>query len=435
MKEQSGIYLDFDEYLIEQEKKLNIIYKELVKNNEDKNAIKKFDRIVKSNLDYKGLLPCSKSYEGESLLTLSKTWMILILLKIKKGKAQQEQFLTLVNSSLTHELNEYNEYREFYEEQCEILFSEEEAIKQINLNPKLPKKINNNIDHDELKNYYIYLLFKPKYFQKVEFEELSKTKKIGKKSEKSNKNKKGLKSNNTSSIILDSGSDSEENDEKADRLNEKDMISKNRAKQPSSNIGAKNNKNSSNKNQKNKKKVTIEDDEDYEKINDILNKKGKSGNKKEEAKKEKKQNKRNSVKQKIIDKEDETSENEDIDIDKDINKSKENKKNKKNEKTSITDKKNKYKKKFEENEESEYEKNKKGKGKGKGKGKEKEKKDKKNEKEKKNKKEDKKKNRASSEKILELLGIDKSLIESDENEDEKEEEKTKKNSDQKNKKN
>ena len=105
MKDQGGVYIDFDEYLTEQEKNLNLIYKDLIKNNQDKNAIKKFDRIVKSKIDYKGLIPYSKSYEGESLLTLSKTWMILILIKITKGKAQQEQFLTLVNSSLTHSLN------------------------------------------------------------------------------------------------------------------------------------------------------------------------------------------------------------------------------------------------------------------------------------------------------------------------------------------
>ena len=358
MKDQSAMYLDFDEYLLEQEKKLNLIYKDLVKNNQDKNAIKKFDRIVKANIDYKGLLPCSKSFEGESLLTLSKTWMILILLKITKGKAQQEQFITLVNSSLTHELNEYDEYKEFYEDQCEILFSEEEAIKQINLHPKLPKKINNNIDHDELRGYYIYLLFKPKYFQKVDLEGLSKNKKVEKKSDK---NKKNLKSNNTSSIILNSGTDSEEDDEKADRLNEKDMISKNRAKQPSYKVGAKNKKNSiSNKTQKNKKETTIEDDEDYETINDIINKKGKSGNKKEEAKKgNKKQNKKSSAKQKTINLDDEISDDEDFDdtkMDIDMDKSKDNKKNKKNKKISINDKKNKNNKKtnkkFEEKEES-----------------------------------------------------------------------------------
>ena len=161
------MYIDFDEYLIEEEKKLNLIYKELLKNNQDKDSIKKFDRIVKSKIDYRGLLPCTKSYEGEMLLTLSKTWMIIILIKITKGKTQQEQFLTLINSSLTHELNEYEEYKAFYEEQCEVLFSDEEAINQINLNPQTPNKIDNSISHEELKDFYIYLLFRPKYFQKI----------------------------------------------------------------------------------------------------------------------------------------------------------------------------------------------------------------------------------------------------------------------------
>ena len=156
MKKQNFIYADLDDFLIEEEKKLNIIYKELLNNSKNKNSIKKFDKIIKSKLECRGLLPCSKSYEGESLLTLSKTWMILILIKISNGKAQQEDFLTLVNSSLTHELNEYNEYKEFYEEQCELLFSDEEAIKLINLHPNILNKIDINISHEELKTYYIY---------------------------------------------------------------------------------------------------------------------------------------------------------------------------------------------------------------------------------------------------------------------------------------
>ena len=48
MKEQNNLYEDFEEYLIEEEKKLDIIYKELLENNENKNSIKKFERIVKS---------------------------------------------------------------------------------------------------------------------------------------------------------------------------------------------------------------------------------------------------------------------------------------------------------------------------------------------------------------------------------------------------
>ena len=196
MKEQNNLYEDFEEYLIEEEKKLDIIYKELLENNENKNSIKKFERIVKSKIDYRGLLPCSKSYEGESLLTLSKTWMILILIKITKGKAQKDQFLLLVNSSLTHELNEYNEYKDFYIEQCELLFSDDEALRQINLNPKTPKKIDNSIEHEELKNYYIYLLFRPKYFQKTDLDGMEKIKKSNQKEEKNDKKRKSINEKN-----------------------------------------------------------------------------------------------------------------------------------------------------------------------------------------------------------------------------------------------
>ena len=307
MKLQNEIYIDFNEYLSEEEKKLNIIYKELLKNNEDKNAIQKFDRIVKSKIDYRGILPCSKSYEGESLLTLSKTWMVLILIKITKGKPQQEQFLTLVNSSLTRELNEYEEYKEFYEEQCEVLFSDEEAINQINVNPQTPEKIDNSISHDELKNYYIYLLFRPKYFQTVNLNAVSKYQKkeengninknrksdIYKNKEYKTKSNKKNKSNNSSKIDIENKSDTEDIDEKGDRLDEKDMISKNRSKQPSNKVGEKRNKNlNSNKNKKKNEK----EDLDYLKINDILNKKGKSEKKNEDKKSGKKQKKKSSSK-------------------------------------------------------------------------------------------------------------------------------------------
>ena len=426
MKAQNDIYIDFDEYLAEEEKKLNIIYKELLKNNQDKNAIKKFDRIVKLKIDYRGILPCSKSFEGESLLTLSKTWMVLILIKITKGKTQQEQFLTLVNSSLTHELNEYEEYKEFYEEQCEVLFSDEEAINQINLNPQTPDKIDNGISHEELKNYYIYLLFRPKYFQKVNLNNISKFKK---KEENDNKNKKRKsnnyknkeyktksnkknKSNNSSNIDIENKSDTEDIDEKGDRLDEKDMISKNRAKQPSNRVGAKTNKNSnSNRNKKNIEK----EDLDYLKINDILNKKGKSEKKSENKKSGKKQKKTSSSK---YDLEDKTSEDEDNDSL--INDNKKAKKNQNKKKVSLNDKKNQKKnRKYEEIEESEEEgttkkdKNKKEKQKN-----EKNNKNKKDKKDKKN-----KRSRVTAEKIFEMLGINRNLTEEEEEEDEEEEEK------------
>ena len=41
-----------------------------------------------------------------------------------------------MNSSLTRDLNEYEEYRQFYEDQCQQLFLDEEAINLINKNAK-----------------------------------------------------------------------------------------------------------------------------------------------------------------------------------------------------------------------------------------------------------------------------------------------------------
>lgn len=182
--------IDFKENLNELEKKLDEIFKELLSNCKNINSIKKFDNLIISKLDCKGLIPISKSYEGEEMLTLSKIWMILILLKITKEKKQQNDFLSLVNASLTHNLNDYNQYKKFYEEQCEILFSDEEAISRINLNSKFKYKIDNNINHNQLKEYYIYLLYNPKSFQKNFLENFQKITKIFSNEETDNKKKR-----------------------------------------------------------------------------------------------------------------------------------------------------------------------------------------------------------------------------------------------------
>jgi hypothetical protein len=174
---------------------------------------------MKFKVDFKNLIPSSKSFESENLLTLSKLWMILILLKINKGKKQQQDFLTLVNSSLTRDLNEYEEYRQFYEDQCEQLFSDEEAITLINKNPRKEEKLEKPLSHEEARNNYIYLLYRPEYFKKIDVESFSKIKKVKDKS-------KSRSSNKTSSYIEDLTKEDEtdENDEKGDRLNEDDMI-------------------------------------------------------------------------------------------------------------------------------------------------------------------------------------------------------------------
>ena len=424
MKEANKKYIDYDEYLKKEEKNLDNIYNDLLEDNEDKNAIKKFDRIVKSNIDYKGILPCSKSYQGESLLTLSKTWMIIILLKINKGRAQQDQFLTLVNSSLTHELNEYEEYRNFFNDQCELLFSEEEAIKGINFNPKLPKKLSGNISHEDLRNYYIYLLFKPQYFQKNDLEQMPKPQKrkyekkeMERSKSKSNKSKNdNKKSINDEDIYLESENDSE-NDEKGDRLDENDMISKNRTKLPKKKVSEKNKKTTNTTKEKINKRKNEKDDKDYITINNIINKKNKSENKEDKKKKKK------SMEKSYI-------EDEDIDME-DISETKKEKenKNKNKKKVSINEKKkNKnVKKKYEEESEEEDEEEKITDKKKKNKKKEKEKENKSGKG--KNKKEEKQKNKTSANKIFELLGIDSNLIEEEEEEDDedkKEKEKKKK---------
>ena len=344
MKAKKNLYSNLEEFLNDEEKQLNTIFEELINNNEDKSAIKKFDRIIKTILDCKGLLPCSKSFKGDYLLTFSKLWMILILLKITKGKTQQNDFLTLVNSSLTHDLDDYEEYREFFDEQCEILFSDEDAINRINLNPKLSNKLDNNISHEELKNYYIYLLYRPNYFQKIDLNSLPKIKTIDRQTKKNrksenskdNKNKTKNKSDNTSKVLLES---SEEDDEKGDRLDENDMVSKkNRAKEPSYQSSNKNksNKYQKQKNQKNKK-VDEKNDSDDERISAIINGTIKNIKKRDEIRKSaKKQKTKSSPNQSDIEEE---REDEDINMTEESNKK--GKKNKNQKKSSANDKKNK----------------------------------------------------------------------------------------------
>ena len=412
---KSNLYSNLDELLEEEKEKLNAIYEELLEDNEDKSAIKKFDRIVKSNIDYKGLLPCSKSFHGENLLTISKLWMILILLKITKGKSQQIDFLTLINSSLTHELNEYIDYKEFFNERCELLFSDEEAINQINLNQKLKNKIDLSITHDELKDYYIYLLYRPYSFQKVSFDGMEKSKKIdieenkNKKRKSANSNKDGKDSRNKTKVsnrtsirsknVIETSED--EDDEKGDRLDENDMVSKNRGK-GSSKPDNKKTKTSSNKRKKKEKSRNDEDDSDYDKIYDIINKREKSVKKKDDNKKSaKKQNKKISIKSR------ETREENEIEEDS-INEEDNNKKNKKDKNksrySSISDKKNKNKTKKNNTEEKEENSTRKSNKKKVEKEKEKEKK----KEERSNRKSNKytrKKKQEDSDRIFELLGL------------------------------
>ena len=219
MKSQNMNYSNYEKDLKKELDLLDTIYKKLSKNKTDEKSLKKFEQLMKSKVDFKNLIPSSKSFEGENLLTLSKLWMILILLKINKGKKQQQDFLTLVNSSLTRDLNEYEEYRQFYEDQCQQLFSDEEAINLINKNPRKEKKLEKPSSHEEARNNYIYLLYRPEYFKKIDVESFSKIKKVKDKS-------KSRSSNKTSSYIEDLTKEDEtdENDEKGDRLNEDDMI-------------------------------------------------------------------------------------------------------------------------------------------------------------------------------------------------------------------
>ena len=226
MKSQINHYSNYEKNLKREKEILDSIFEKLLKNKDEENTLKKLEQLIKSKIDIKNLIPYSKSFEGENILTLSKFWMVLILIKITQGRKHQEDFLTLVNSSLTHDLNEYEEYRAFFDDQCEQLFTDEEAIVRINKNPRMENKLEKPSKHEEVRSNYIYLLFRPEYFKKVKIQEMSKIKKTRESKDKS----KSRTSNKSKSEISKSSNlnESEENDEKGDRLDEDDMLSKTR---------------------------------------------------------------------------------------------------------------------------------------------------------------------------------------------------------------
>ena len=224
MTSQSNNYSKIDKNLKKQEELLDSIYKSLLIDREDDKALKKLDQLLKSKLDIRNILPISKSFEGQNILTISKFWMILILLKITKGRKQQEDFLTIINSSLTYGLNEYEEYRKFYEEQCEQLFNDEDAIKLINNNPRKEIKFKKPISHEEIKENYLYLLYRPEFFKKINFESISKIKKLPSTTKSKEKKEKNTSNKKSKSKEKEKEDKTEtEIDEKGDRLNEDDM--------------------------------------------------------------------------------------------------------------------------------------------------------------------------------------------------------------------
>ena len=204
--------LDPDEFISDVNDRLDTIYKILSLNYKDKSAINNLNRIIKNRLDFsKSLLPISKSIEGELLLTLPKMWMIIITLKIKKSNEQINDFLTLVNGSLTRNLIDLSDYKEYFRKQCELLLDDNKAIKMINKNPKLQRQLKFNASHTEVKNSYSYLLIRSDIFEDKLLWNISKIKKPSNIKEK-NKTKKEKKEKE----------DKKDKEEKKDELEQKE---------------------------------------------------------------------------------------------------------------------------------------------------------------------------------------------------------------------
>ena len=300
MKSQIFDYSNYDKDLKKDEEILDSIFEKLSRNKEEAKSLQKLEQLLKSKIDFKKLLPSSKSYEGENLLTLSKLWMILILIKITRGKKQQEDFLTLVNSSLTHDLNEYEEYRQFFEDQCEQLFSDDEAIKIINKNPRAEKQLERPTSHEEIRSNYIYLLYRPEYFKKIKLDGISKMKKLDNKPRRKTVSRSSYKSK---SVLEDSSNleETEEIDEKGDRLDENDMLSKIKIN--------KNNKNNRGKSKTTSfKKKVADEDNDNEKEDSKIKKRNKSNKKIDRRRKKKEESEEDATEEEIVsDKEEESS--------------------------------------------------------------------------------------------------------------------------------
>ena len=303
----SLLYSNTGKFISEIENNIEPIYKILLQKPQDKQSINSFNKIIKNSIDIKkALLPISKSLEGDVLLTSSKIWMIIILIKISQSNKKQNDFLNLVNSSLTHLLNDYVEYRKFFEDQCEILFDDKLAISQINANPKFQATLRKNANHEDVKKNYIYLLLQSKKFKDVEFD-LSTAKKIKKldnsknlySSIKKSKEMKifeeilesnemiqkySTKKEDKNMNLNDKTLSSDEEDEVNDRLNEKDMIKK---KKIQSKMPTNYNKKSAKSKNKNKVKKKEKIEEITEEEEDVLSK-NKKYKKKENIKENKK---------------------------------------------------------------------------------------------------------------------------------------------------
>ena len=327
----SSIYTDVEKYICEIEDEIDSIYEKILHKPGDKSSISSFNKITKYCIDInKTLLPISKSLQGDILLTSSKIWMTIILIKVSQSNKKQTDFLTLINASLTHLLNDYIEYRKFFEKQCEILFDDKLAISQINANPKFQGTLKKNADHEDVKKCYIYLLLQAGKFKDIE-EDLSMTKKRSK-LDQSQEIYSGLKKTKEMKIfeeilennemikkysatkenvnkklnLNDKTVSSDGEDEVNDRLNEQDMIVKKKIQNKTPINTQKKNINNLNKNKKKEKKEEVNEenksklkknkknskkknkneykdkkyDKDLEEIDEILNKTSRKLNKK-----------------------------------------------------------------------------------------------------------------------------------------------------------
>ncbi len=74
MTSQNLKYSNYEKNLKKEDEILDSIYQKLLKNNEDSKYLKKFEQLIHSKIDFKNLLPSTKSFEGENILTLPKFW-------------------------------------------------------------------------------------------------------------------------------------------------------------------------------------------------------------------------------------------------------------------------------------------------------------------------------------------------------------------------
>ena len=160
----------FDVFLSRYTKIFDSLIEEHNKGTKTEEIEQKFKKTVKNHIEIKAKIPQSLDIKGSIMMTISKFWMCLIVVKINKRGLKdfekKDMFLDLMNEATMHSLNEYQELEYFYSKTCETLFKlDSEVIQIMNDNKKLKTKLTSATPHLTVVKHYLYLLIRPEVFK------------------------------------------------------------------------------------------------------------------------------------------------------------------------------------------------------------------------------------------------------------------------------